>query len=191
MKVLDMESGQPAEARTLLERAIASAERAYPPDYPTLARLRSQLAGILHAQARTHGRAGGWEAARLLAEQSLALAKRADQPLLAAESYRLLADAALHGSDYENAQLFYEETIRRADALDRTEDATAARLLLVSLLLQLGHIRRGVAHVARLRALLANAEIGREDRGEIEDVLRLADAAQAEAAGPGEQETAT
>ncbi|MEP7125077.1 MAG: hypothetical protein ABJE95_29375 [Byssovorax sp.] len=132
----------------------------------------------LHAHARQRGRNGAWETARQLAEQSLALAKRSDQPLLLAETYRLLADTALHGLDYENAKLFYEEAARRFDALDLPKDASTARLLLVPLLLQFGHVERSARHVAWLRTYLGRAEPGTEDRSDIEDVLRLADAAQ-------------
>ena len=173
-----MDLGQPTEARPLVERALAAAEKAYLSDHPDLVFLRSQLAGILHALVRQNGLDGNWEPARRLAKQSLALAERAEEPLLIAESYRLLADAALHGLDYENAKLFYEEAARRFDALDLPKAASAARLLLVPLLLQFGHVERSARHVVWLRAFLGRAEPGPEDRSDIEDVLRLADAAQ-------------
>jgi nucleoside phosphorylase/Tfp pilus assembly protein PilF len=170
---------QPAEARVFVERALAAAEKAYAPDHPALARLRSNLAVVLHRLAQAYGRDGGWETARSLAEQVRDLAERADEPLLVAESYRLLADAALHGSDYENAKIFYEEAIRRADELDRPKAAAAARLVLVPLLIQFGHLARSARHVAWLRAHLASAELAPRDRADIEDVLRVADAARA------------
>lgn len=160
--------GRPAEARPLLERALRLCERAED---------HARAAAAAYRLGELHGREGGWETARRLFERGLKLAKRVDSPVLVAEGYRLIADAALHGLDYENAQLCYEEAIRRWDALDRPREAADARLLLVTLLLQLGRSRGGARHVAWLRAHLDRPELSLEARREIEDVLRLASAA--------------
>jgi nucleoside phosphorylase/tetratricopeptide (TPR) repeat protein len=178
LATVHMNLGQAAGARPLVERALASTEKTYAPDHPTLVLLRAQLASVLHTLARQHGRQGGWETARELAQQSLHFAERADHPLLLAESYRLLADTALHGSDYENAKLYYAEAARRFDILDLPQAAAAARVLLVPLLLQFGHDLQAAPHVAWLRANRTRAELGPEDRADIEDVLRVADAPQ-------------
>jgi hypothetical protein len=77
--------------------------------------------------------------------------------------------------DYENAQLFYEEAIRRYDALDRAREVADARLLLVTLLIQLGR-PCGAGHVEGLRAYASRPGLSPEARREVEDVLRLAGA---------------
>jgi tetratricopeptide (TPR) repeat protein len=170
--------GQPTAARPHLERALAAAENTYAPDHPILAHVRSQLAIVLHRLAQIHGRQGGWETALDLAKQSLALAERAGEPLLVAQGHRLLADAALHGTFYEDAKAHYEEAARRFDTLDRLKDATDARLLLVPLLLSFAHDAQAAPHVAWLRANQAREGLGPEQRADIEDVLRVADAPQ-------------
>jgi hypothetical protein len=173
-----MDLCEPAAARPLMERALALANKAYPPDHPFLAVLRSQLSLVLHNLAQIHGRQGGWETAWDLAKQSLALAERAGEPLLIAEGHRLLADAALHGTFYEDAKAHYEEAARRFDTLDRLKDAATARLLLVPLLLSFAHDAQAAPHVAWLRANRAREELGPQDRADIEEVLRVADAPQ-------------
>jgi tetratricopeptide (TPR) repeat protein len=178
LAAVHVDLGQPAEARPLVERALSAAERVHPPDHPTLAHLRSQLSIGLHNLAQIHGRQGGWETALDLAKQSLALAERAGEPLLIAEGHRLLADAALHGTFYEDAKAHYEEAARRFDTLDRLKDATDARLLLVPLLLSFAHDAQAAPHVAWLRANRAREGLGPEQRADIEDVLRVADAPQ-------------
>jgi nucleoside phosphorylase/tetratricopeptide (TPR) repeat protein len=178
LAAVHMDLGQTTEARPLVERALSAAETVHTPDHPTLAGLRSQLSIVLHDLAQTHGRQGGWETALDLARQSLALAERAGEPLLVAEGHRLLADAALHGTFYEDAKIHYEEAARRFDILDRPKDAATARLLLVPLLLTFAHDAQAAPHVAWLRANRARDELGPQDRADIEDVLRVADAPQ-------------
>jgi tetratricopeptide (TPR) repeat protein len=169
--------GQTAEPRPLLEDALP----------------RFESAGNSHGAAvaayrlgELDGREGGWESARRLFERGIAHAKRADEAPLIAEGYRLLADAALHGSDYENAQIYYQGAIRGWDALGRAREAADARLLLVVLLIQLGRPKSGAGHVGWLRDYEGRAELSQEERGEVNQVLRLAEAAEA-----GERETAT
>jgi tetratricopeptide (TPR) repeat protein/RecA/RadA recombinase len=165
-----------SEARPLLEHALRDFERTG--DIP-------QAAASAYRLGEIHGREGGWEAARRYFERGLEHAQRAREPSLLAEGYRLLADAAFHGSDYESARVYYEGAIRAWDALGRQQEAADARLLLVALLVQLGRARSGARHAEWLRAYGERAKLSPEGRDELERVLRLTDAA-----GAGERETA-
>ncbi len=74
--------------------------------------------------------------------------------------------------------LNYAEAASRFDTLDLPRAAAAARVFLVPLLLQFGHVAQAAPHVAWLRANRARAELGSEDHADIEEVLRLAEADQ-------------
>lgn len=164
--------GRTPDARPLLDHALRDFERT-----GDLAKASASA----YRLGELDGREGGWERARRFFERGLAHAKRAQQPALVAEGHRLLADAALHGSDYENAELYYEVATREWDALSRAREAADTRLLLVPLLIQLGRSRKGAAHVAWLRENGDHMDLSPETRRELEDVLRLADKASAAA----------
>lgn len=130
-----------------------------------------------------HGRRGGWERAAALAEHALRAARRANEPDLIARAYRLRADAALHGSRYEDARLSYEEAIRRLDQLGAEQMAATTRLLYVNLLLQLNRREAAVRHVDRLRGYLAHAPASWPYHAEAARTLRLFDGSATEGEG--------
>ncbi len=133
------------------------------------------------------GRRGAWEAARSHVERGLRLAKQADIPILIAESHRLLGDASLHGSRYEDARLHYAEAIRRFDELELPARAARTRMLLLVMMLQLGRTEGIEAHVAALEAALEEGTFTEPaERAEVEQLLRLADAAR-RGGSPGQQ----
>jgi len=152
--------------RAALQRALATAQEA---DDPT----RGARAHFLLAELE--GRQGAWEQARTNAQQGLQLALRTSTPALVAEGYRLLGDTALHGSFYEEAQLSYEEAIRRQDELGEFQRAAQTRALLVTLLLQLGRLEDVHQHGRWLREHLSAPELTEEDRQDLREVLALVD----------------
>ncbi|WP_235216657.1 tetratricopeptide repeat protein [Archangium violaceum] len=123
--------------------------------------------------ADLEGRRGAWEKARESAGQGLQLALRAGVPGLVAEGYRLLADAALHGSYYEEARMSYEEAVRRYDVLGDRLRAARTRALLVALLLQLGRHDEAAAHVRWMREHLADPVLTQDARHDMQEILRL------------------
>jgi len=152
--------------RAALQRALATAQEA---DDPT------RGARALFLLAELEGRQGAWEQARTNAQQGLQLALRTGTPALVAEGYRLLGDTALHGSFYEEAQLSYEEAIRRQDELGEFQRAAQTRALLVTLLLQLGRLEDVHQHGRWLREHLSAPELTEEDRQDLREVLALVD----------------
>lgn len=137
------------------------------------------------------GRRGAWETARHHVEQGLRLAKQADASILVAESHRLLGDASLHGSRYEDARLHYAEAIRRLDELGLSARAARVRMLLVVMMLQLGRSEGLETHAAALRTALQEGRFTEPaERTEVEQVLRLVDAARqgASAEQPGSKQ---
>jgi tetratricopeptide (TPR) repeat protein len=152
--------------RAALQRALATTQEA---DDPT----RGARAHFLLAELE--GRQGAWEQARTNAQQGLRLALRTSTPALVAEGYRLLGDTALHGSFYEEAQLSYEEAIRRQDELGELQRAAQTRALLVTLLLQLGRLEDIHQHGRWLREHLSAPELTEEDRQDLREVLALVD----------------
>ena len=90
-----------------------------------------------------------------------------------ARAYRLIADAALHASRYEEARANYEEAIRRLDQLGSDEEAAITRALYVTLLLQLGRRPAAKRHAESLRAYLARAPADWSYHQEAEQAVRL------------------
>lgn len=133
----------PAEVTHALSEAARVAERAE----DTTNAMRALL--LLGAFMGSHG---AWEAAREHLEQALQLARRSDSPVHIAEAHRLLGDANLHGSMYEDARLHYAEAIRRYDDLALKLKAAKTRLLLLTMLIQLGRARDVEQLVSPLRA---------------------------------------
>jgi tetratricopeptide (TPR) repeat protein len=123
--------------------------------------------------ADLEGRRGAWEQAYSSARQGLQLALRAEAPCLVAEGYRLLGDAALHGSLYEEARMSYEEAIHRYDSLGEHRRAAQTRALLVTLLLQLGRPDGIEAHVRWFEAHQQHPALTEEERNELREVLAL------------------
>ncbi|HZI12633.1 MAG TPA: hypothetical protein VE153_19780, partial [Myxococcus sp.] len=121
------------------------------------------------------GRQGAWARAREAADEALQLARRAGEDALVAEAYRLRADACLHGSLYEDAQLGYEEAIRRYALLGHERMEAQSRMLLVALLLQLRRLERVAEHVDWLRRYAARGAATEDEQGELRALLRLAD----------------
>jgi tetratricopeptide (TPR) repeat protein len=168
------------------ERALRLARRSQIRDEVKAEAFREALAAAQHGNdpangARAHllladlaGRRGAWEQARASARQGLQLALRAGTPVLVAESYRLIGDAALHGSFYEEARISYEEAIRRYDRLEEQRRAAQTRALLVTLLLQLGRLEGVEEHVRWFEAHQQHPALAEEDRRELREVLVLA-----------------
>lgn len=124
------------------------------------------------------GRRGAWEAARHQVERALKWAKKADASLLVAESHRLLGDASLHGSRYEDARLHYAEAIRRFEELGLDARAARTRMLLLVMMLQLGRTEGIEAHAAALESALQQGTLTEPaERAEVEQILRLLHAA--------------
>jgi tetratricopeptide (TPR) repeat protein len=124
------------------------------------------------------GRRGAWEAARKHVERGLRLAKQANAPMLVAESHRLLGDASLHGSRYEDARLHYAEAIRKMDEFGLSVRAARVRMLLLTMMLQLGRAEGLAEHAAALKAVLEEGRFTEPaERSEVEQILRLVDAA--------------
>jgi tetratricopeptide (TPR) repeat protein len=154
---------------TALTEALALAEREG--DRANAARAALLLGAF-------EGRRGAWEAARKHVERGLRLAKQAGAPMLVAESHRLLGDASLHGSRYEDARLHYAEAIRRLDELGLSVRAARVRMLLLVMMLQLGRTEGLAEHAAALEAVLKEGRFTEPaERSEVEQILRLADAA--------------
>lgn len=134
------------------------------------------------------GRRGAWETARRQAERGLRWAKQAEIAVLVAESHRLLGDSSLHGSRYEDARLHYAEAIRRFQELELPSRASRTRMLLLVMLLQLGRTEALSEHAAALQTALDEGRFADPtERTEVEQVLRLVDAAQrgAQSGPPG------
>lgn len=161
-------TGDGPAARDALERAL---------EIHALHGQEQALAAAAFKLADLHGASGAWELARSTIERGLLAARSAEDPLLVAEGYRMLGDAALHGSDYDGARVHYEEAIRRYDALGRALTATDTRSKLVALMTQLGRPEAARRHAEHLRAQLAGGGVDEAARGEVEAVLRLVDAA--------------
>lgn len=122
------------------------------------------------------GRQGAWEAAQVHLERALRLSRQSEEALLIAESYRLLGDAHLHGSRYEDARLHYTEAIRRYDELGLGLKAARTRTLLLTMLLQLGRSAELEPIEAPLReALRQGIFTDTGERAEVEEALRLAE----------------
>jgi tetratricopeptide (TPR) repeat protein len=181
---------EPGPGRALLEKALrlARGRQVNPEAYVsalTEALAVAERDGDANNAARAalllgsfEGRRGGWEAARRYVERGLRLAKQAESPMLIAESHRLLGDASLHGSLYEDARLHYAEAIRRWEELGLSSRAARARLLLLVMMLQLGRTEGMEAHAAALEAALKEGVFTDPAvRTEVEQTLRLADAA--------------
>ncbi|HYO74284.1 MAG TPA: tetratricopeptide repeat protein [Archangium sp.] len=166
MRLFHQAHVQDSAKRAALERALATAQEADDPSRGTRA---------LFLLAELEGRRGAWEQARTNAQQGLQLALRTGTPALVAEGYRLLGDAALHGSFYEEARMSYEEAIRRQDELGDPARAARTRALLVTLLLQLGRVEDIHEHVTWMREHLSRPELSEEDRRDMREVLTLAD----------------
>jgi tetratricopeptide (TPR) repeat protein len=131
-------------------------------------------ARALFLLADLHGRRGAWEQARLNAQQGLEFALRAEVPTLVVEGYRLIGDAALHGSIYEEARMCYAEAIRRYDELGDSRLAARTRTLLVTLLLQLGRHDGLEDHVRWLKVHQVDPRLTAADRQDLKEVLALA-----------------
>jgi tetratricopeptide (TPR) repeat protein len=152
-----------------LKEALTVAEREG--DAPNAARAALLLGAF-------EGRRGAWETARLQVERGLRLAKQAENPFFVAESHRLLGDASLHGSRYEDARLHYAEAIRRFEELKLIARAARARMLLLVMLLQLGRTEGLEAHASALAAALRVGIFTEPaERAEVEQLLRLTDTA--------------
>jgi tetratricopeptide (TPR) repeat protein len=124
----------------------------------------------------TLGSQGAWESAQVHLERALRLARQADEPWLVAEAYRFLGDANLHGSHYEDARLNYEEAIRRYEKLSFKEKAARTRLLLLTMLLQLGRVQDIAPLLPALRgAIQAGLFPDAQTRTDAEQALRLAE----------------
>jgi tetratricopeptide (TPR) repeat protein len=121
------------------------------------------------------GRQGAWETAQAHLERALRLSRQSEEPLLIAESYRLLGDAHLHASRYEDARLHYTEAIRRYDEFGLELKAARTRTLLLTMLLQLGRAAELDPIEAPLRkALRQGIFVDTGERFEVEEALRLA-----------------
>ncbi|HYO59998.1 TIR domain-containing protein [Archangium sp.] len=176
----------PGAGAESLERALRLLRRSKVRDEVKAEALHEALAAAQQGNdsangARAHllladleGRRGAWEQARASARQGLQLALRAEVPSLVAEGYRLLGDAALHGSFYEEARMSYEEAIRRYDGLKEHRRAAQTRALLVTLLLQLGRFDGIEAHVRWFEAHQQHPALTEEDRSDLREVLALA-----------------
>jgi tetratricopeptide (TPR) repeat protein len=176
----------PGAGAESLERAVRLAQRSKVRDELKADALREALdaaqkgndpangARALLLLADLEGRRGAWEQARANARQGLQFALRAEAPPLVADGYRLLGDAALHGSFYEEARMSYEEAIRRYDQLEETHRATQTRALLVSLLMQLGRQDGIEDHVRWLDAHQLHPALTEEDQKDVREVLALA-----------------
>jgi tetratricopeptide (TPR) repeat protein len=122
------------------------------------------------------GSRGAWESAQEHLERALRLSKQSEENWLVAEAYRLLGDANLHGSHYEDARLNYAEAIRRYDALGFLRKAAKTRLLLLTMLLQLSHVQEIDSLLPPLRKALANGLFTDvQEHANAELALRLAD----------------
>jgi tetratricopeptide (TPR) repeat protein len=148
-----------------LEEALAAAQQGNDP---------ANGARALFLLADLHGRRGAWEQARANARQGLQLSLRADLPALVVEGYRLLGDASLHGSFYEEARMSYEEAIRRYDVLGEHRRSAQTRSLLVTLLLQLGRHDGLEEHVRWLEAHREDPSLTKDDQQDLGEVLALA-----------------
>ncbi len=176
----------PGAGAESLERALRLLRRSRVRDEVKAEALHEALAAARQGNdpangARAHlllvdleGRRGAWEQARTSARQGLQLALRAEVPSLVAEGYRLLGDAALHGSFYEEARMSYEEAIRRYDGLREHRRAAQTRALLVTLMLQLGRFDGVEAHVRWFEAHQQHPALTEEDRNDLREVLVLA-----------------
>lgn len=169
-KALRHARGQPAGAEAsicaLSEALTLSMQRG---DIPNAARAALLLGSH-------EGRRGGWESARRFVEQGLRLSRQAQLPALTAEGYKLLGDASLHGSRYEDARMSYHEAIRRYEELGFTVKAARARALLMGMQLQLGRAEGVDAHAAMLRgALDEDIFTDAEERADMEHLLKLGD----------------
>ncbi|WNG27658.1 toll/interleukin-1 receptor domain-containing protein [Cystobacter fuscus] len=121
------------------------------------------------------GSRGAWESAQEHLERALRLSKQSGNDGLVAEAYRLLGDANLHGSHYEDARLNYAEAIRRFDALGLLRKAAKTRLLLLTMLLQLGRFREiDSLRPPLLKALNDGLFTDMQERADVELALRLA-----------------
>jgi tetratricopeptide (TPR) repeat protein len=122
------------------------------------------------------GSRGAWESAQEHFERALRLSKQSGDDRLVAEAYRLLGDASLHGSHYEDARLNYAEAIRRYDALRFLRKAAKTRLLLLTMLLQLGRVQEIDSLLPPLRKSLDDGLFtDMQERADAELALRLAD----------------
>lgn len=180
----------PGHGRALLERALklAHGRQVNPEAYVsalTEALAVAEQGGDTENAAKAalllgsfEGRRGAWETARRHIERGLRLAKQAESPLLIAESHRLLGDASLHGSRYEDARLHYAEAIRRWEDLGLASRASRARMLLSAMMLQLGRTEGLEEQAAALeKALKEGTVTDPAERTEVEQILRLIDAA--------------
>jgi tetratricopeptide (TPR) repeat protein len=166
----------PAEVSHALSEALRAAEAGGSTE--NAARAALLLGAFL-------GSRGAWESAQAHLERALRLSKQSEDDRLVAEAYRLLGDASLHGSHYEDARLNYAEAIRRYDALGFLRKAAKTRLLLLTMLLQLGHVRELDSLLPPLhKALEDGLFTDVQERADVELALRLADSLR----GPGPQE---
>jgi tetratricopeptide (TPR) repeat protein len=157
----------PAEVSNALSEALRAAEGQE--DFGNAARAALLLGSFLGSQ-------GAWETAQEHIERALRLARRAEHPLLIAEAYRLLGDANLHGSYYEDARLNYAEAIRRYEELGFKLKAARTRLLLLTMLVQLGRAQEIAPLLPSLRqALDAGVFTDTQERTDAEQALRLAE----------------
>jgi tetratricopeptide (TPR) repeat protein len=133
------------------------------------------------------GQIGGWEEAQRVLQQGLRLAQQSNNPSLVAEAHRLLGDAFLQGSLYEQARLSYEDAIRRFEAIGEDRRALDTRLLLLPLLVQFGKLASIPRHLDALRKALAGLD--GDLRSEVSEVVELAEKAlQTSAGGSSENE---
>jgi tetratricopeptide (TPR) repeat protein len=122
------------------------------------------------------GSRGAWESAQEHLERALRLSKQSGDNRLVAEAYRLLGDANLHGSHYEDARLNYAEAIRRYDALGFHRKAAKTRLLLLTMMLQLGRVQDIDSLLPPLHKAVADGFFTDvQERADAELALRLAD----------------
>ena len=181
-----IQTPSPGAGAESLERALRLARRSQVRDEVKAEALREALTAAQQGDdpangaraclllADLEGRSGAWEQARAHAQQGLQLALRAGLPSLVAEGYRVLGDTALHGSFYEEARMSYEEAIRRYDSLGDTGPTARTRTLLVTLLMQLGHLNGLEDHVRWLDEHQQHPSLTEDDRKDVRAVLTLA-----------------
>jgi tetratricopeptide (TPR) repeat protein len=157
----------PAEVSNALSEALRAAEEGG--SIENAARAALLLGAVL-------GSRGAWESAQGYIERALRLSRQSKDERLVAEAYRLLGDANLHGSHYEDARMNYAEAIRRYEALDLNQRAAKTRLILLTTLLQLGRIQEIDSLLPPLRrALEEGLFTDARERADAEQALRLAE----------------